>query len=55
VIEVDVGHHLVDGFTAGFRLPETDQERPALLHGGHVPGNPGVALQEQVLVLVEAE
>ena len=55
MVEVDVDHRLADVFTALVRLPKTDQERPALLHRGDIPGVPAVPFEKQVFVLVEAE
>ena len=47
MIEVDVDHRLI--------AVEADQERPAPRQGGDVTGGPALAVEEQVLVAVEAE
>jgi hypothetical protein len=54
MIQVDVGHHLVDGFSS-LVLLESDQERPARDQRRHIARIPRVALQEQVFIPIESE
>ena len=53
MVEVDVDHRL--GALRRRRACQSDQERAALLHGGHVAGLPAALVEEQILVPVEPE